>query len=188
MPQHAAAEGVFQAQQPRAREMRVVGLDRRLDVGQRQRAVGLVGDRLRLHAAEHRAAARLVAIGVRALADQVLVAALAMAHQRREVALRARRHEQRRLLAEHRGDALLQRVDGGVVAEHVVAQRRGHHRVAHRRRRPGDGVAAQVDRSVAITHLHRQEVAQHRMPVLRQDRLRMELHALERSPRDGARP
>jgi hypothetical protein len=76
---------------------------------------------LRLDAAEHRPAAAFPAVGVGHLADDVLVAALAVAHQRAQVALRAGGHEQRRLLAQHRGDALLQRVDGRVVAEDVVA-------------------------------------------------------------------
>ena len=69
---------VFSRQSRRLlREVRVVGLDGRLDRGQRQRAIGRVlRQRLRLHAAEHRGAAALPAIRVRHLADDVLVAAL----------------------------------------------------------------------------------------------------------------
>ena len=125
--------------------MGVVGLHRGLDVGQRERAVGLVRKGLRLHAAEHGGAAGFVAVGVRLLADQVLVAALAVAHDRAQIALRARGHEERGLEAELAGDALLQGVDGGVVAEHVVAERRAQHRVAHGGGGAGDGVAAQID-------------------------------------------
>jgi hypothetical protein len=101
--------------------VRVVGLDRGFDVGQRDRAVGLLRQRLRLDAAQHGGAAAFPAVGVRHLADDVLVAALAVRHQRAQVALRAGGHEERGLLAQHRGDALLQRVDGRVVAEDVVA-------------------------------------------------------------------
>ena len=53
--------------------------------------------------------------------------------------------QERGFLAEQRGDALLQPVDGRVLAVLVVADRRGRHRRAHRRRRTGDGVGAQVD-------------------------------------------
>jgi hypothetical protein len=76
---------------------------------------------LRLHAAEHGRAAAFVAVGVRQLADDVFIAPPAMRQDAAQVALRAGGHEQRRLLAGDGGDALLQRVDGGVVAKHVVA-------------------------------------------------------------------
>ena len=143
--QRFAAERVFEREQARARKVRVVGLDGSSDVGERQRAVGLMLDRLRLHARQHRGAARFPSIVVRHLADDDLVAALAMAHRCDEVALRAAGHEQRRLLAEHRCDALLQRVDGRVVAEDVVTELGAHHRVAHRGGWSRDGVAAQID-------------------------------------------
>jgi hypothetical protein len=117
------------------------------------------------------------------------VAALAVAHDRDEVALRAARHEQRRLLAEHRRDALLQRVDGRVVAEHVVAELGAHHRLAHRGRRAGDGVAAQVD---DLHGLQLQEVLQHRMAVLAEDRFGWNCTpssgVFVPAARDGARP
>ena len=135
--QHLATQRVLQRQQPGAREVRVVRLDRRFDVGKGQRAVGLVVQRLRLHAAEHRRAAAFPAIAVLHLADDVLVAALAMRQHAAQVALRAGRHEQRRLEPEQRRDLLLQRVDARVVAEHVVAQRRCRHRGAHGRRWAG---------------------------------------------------
>ena len=44
-----------------------------------------------------------------------------------------------------RGKALLQTVDGGVVAEDVVAHLRARHGLAHGRGGTGDGVAAQID-------------------------------------------
>src|SRR5262249_59920066 len=55
------------------------------------------------------------------------------------------RDEQGRLLAEQPGDALLQAVDGRVLAEDVVADLRGGHGGAHARRRTGGRVAAEVD-------------------------------------------
>jgi hypothetical protein len=140
-----AADRVLEREQAGAREVRVVGLDRGLDLREIERAVGAVGERLRLDAPEHRTAARLVAVGVGLLADDVLVAALAMAHQRGEVRLRPGREEQRGLEAEELRRALLELVHGRIVAEHVVADRGGRHRRAHRGRGLGYGVAAQVD-------------------------------------------
>ena len=150
--QRLAADRVLEAEQPAPRVVRVVGLDRRLDRRRRQRAVGLVLERLRLDAAERRRAAAFPAVGVRHLADDVLVAAAAVAHDRDQVALRAAGHEERRFLAEQRGDPLLQRVDGRIVAEDVVADLGRGHRRAHRRRRPRHGVAAQVDHARMDRH------------------------------------
>ena len=48
--------------------------------------------------------------------------------------------------AEQLGDALLQRADGGVLAVDVVADLGTRHGLAHLVGRPGDGVAAKVDR------------------------------------------
>ena len=175
--QHLAAERVLEAEQPALREVRVLGLDRRLDARQRDRAVGLVLERLRLDAAERRRAAAFPAIGVRHLADDVFVAAAAVRHDRHQVALRAAGDEERRFLAEHRGDLFLQRVDARVVAEDVVAHGRFGHRRAHRRGWPGHGVAAQVH----CSHLAAsRKVLQHRVTVLAEDRFGMELHAFER--------
>ncbi len=132
------------AQQPGAGEVRIIRLDRLLDVGQQQRAVCLIAQGLRLDAAEHRGAARFPAVAVRLLADDVFVAALAMGHQRDQVRLRARRHKQRGFLAEHGGGALFQLLDGRVVAEYIVAHFGGGHCGAHRGAGAGDGVAAEV--------------------------------------------
>ena len=51
--------------------------------------------------------------------------------------------EQRGRLAEQLGREALERVDRGVLAEHVVAHLGGGHRLAHGGRRAGHGVAAQ---------------------------------------------
>ncbi len=145
--QHLAADRVLERQQARAREVRIVGLDRALDGIERDRAVGLVVERLRLHAAEDRRAAAFPAVAVRLLADDVLVAALAMREDRAEIALGAGGHEQRRLEAEQVGDLLLQRVDARVVGEDIVAERRREHGFAHRGGWLGDRVAAKVDQA-----------------------------------------
>src|SRR6185295_20095131 len=78
--------------------------------------------------------------------DDHLLAVLAMRHHGGEVRLRARGKEETRLHAEALGADLLQPVDGGVVAEDVVADFRARHRLAHRGGGTGDGVAAKVDR------------------------------------------
>jgi hypothetical protein len=124
--------------------MRIVGLDRGLDLGEVERAVGPVGNGLGLDGTEHRGAARLVAVAVRFLAENDLVAALAVAHQGREVGLGARGEEERRLEAEDLGRARLQAVDRGIVAEDVVPQLGLEHRAAHPGRRARDGIRAQV--------------------------------------------
>jgi hypothetical protein len=82
--QQLAAQRVLQCEQPGAREVRVVGLDRRLDLRQRQRTVRRVVERLRLHAAEDRSAATFPAVAMRLLAHDVLVATAAV----REIAQR----------------------------------------------------------------------------------------------------
>ena len=142
---HVAVPGVFQAQQAGARKVRVVRLDGRSDVGQRHAALRVLRQGLRLHAAKHRRAAAFVAVGVRQLANDVFIAPPAVRQDAAQVALRARRHEQRRLFAGDGGDAFLQRIHRRVVAKHVVAQGRGHHGGAHGGRGLGDGVAAEVD-------------------------------------------
>ncbi len=143
--QQLAAPGVFQCQQAGAREMGVVWLDLRVDLGKRHGSIRRLGDRLRLNAAEHGRAARLPSIGMRHLADQIFVAALAMRHQCAEVALRAGGNKQRGLLAEQPGDPALQSIDRRIVAEDIVADIGFGDGRPHRRHRPGHGIAAQID-------------------------------------------
>ena len=125
--------------------MRIVGLDHCLDLGEVHGAVRPVQDRLRLDRAEHREAAGLVAIAVRFHADDRLVAALAMGHERGKIRLRARREKERRLEAEDLGGARLQAVHRRVVAEHVVAEL-GLRGFAHAGRGSCDGVGTKVDK------------------------------------------
>jgi hypothetical protein len=62
-----------------------------------------------------------------------------------QVAHRPGGHEQAGLLAQQLGGTCLERLDRRVVLEDVVADLGVGHRAAHRGRRVGDGVAAQVD-------------------------------------------
>src|SRR6266480_731623 len=86
--QDPSRDGVLESEQARSREMRIVRLDRRLDLTEVERAVGAVGDGLRLDRAEHREAAGFIAVAVRLRAEDHFVSALAVAHQRGEVGLR----------------------------------------------------------------------------------------------------
>ena len=94
---------------------------------------------------DDRVAAGLVQHGVGGRPGDGLVAARQVGHQRDEVAHRAARDEQAGLLAQQLGGARLERVDRGVVAEHVVAELGRGHRAAHRVGRVGDRVGAEID-------------------------------------------
>jgi hypothetical protein len=125
--------------------VRVDRLDRALDRIQREHAVFGLGDRLRLDRAQHRRAAAFELEGMRFHADDVFVAALAVGHQCEQVRLRAAGNEQPGLETKIASEALLQMVDGRIVAVDIVADFGVQHRFAHRQRWPGDGIAAQVD-------------------------------------------
>ena len=137
--------GVFQRQQACAGKVTVDGFDGCRDVGQRHFPHAVLCQRLRLDAAQHGCTAAFIAVSVGVLAHDVLVAPLAMRHQGAQVALRARRHEQRRFFAGDLRDARLQGVDCGVVAKHIVTQGRSQHGLAHGRSGLGHGVAAQIN-------------------------------------------
>ena len=136
---------IFQTQEPRAGEVRVVGLDGALDVGQGQGAVRLLRQGLGLDAAQHSGPTAFKPVGMRKLPHQHFIAAGAVGHQCAQIALRAARHKERCLFAEQGRHALLQRIDAGVVAEHIVAHCRTGHGVAHTGGRACDRVAAQID-------------------------------------------
>ena len=157
--------------------MTVVGFDGIGNVSQRHLAGGVERQRLRLDAAQHRRTAALITVGVRRLADEVFVAPLAMRHQAAQIALRAGGHEQGCLKTQHVGDALLQGIDGGVIAIHIITQRRGKHGRTHGGCWPGHGVAAQVNCCVHGAPLL-QKVLEHRMTVLSEDGLGVKLQAL----------
>ena len=105
-----------------------------------------------LHPGIGRRGAGFVPHHVRVLADDHIVAGPGQQLDGDLVGHRAARHEQRRFLAEQRGDPLLQEVDRRVLAVLVVADRRFGHGPAHLRRRPGDGVRTQVDGGRGLRH------------------------------------
>ena len=93
----------------------------------------------------HGGAAELVDDDVRVLLRDQDVARAAVELERDLVRHRRRRQEDRALLAEQLGDALLQLVDGRVLPHLLVADLGCGDRGAHARRRPGDGVGAKID-------------------------------------------
>ena len=143
--QQLATQRVFQRQQATAGKVHVVRFDGRFNVRQGQAAVALMVQWLRLHAAEHGRTTTFPAVGVCHLADDVLVAALAVTEDGAQVALGPGRHKHRGLKPQQVGDLGLQCIDARVIAEHVVAQGGRLHGCTHRRSGPGDGVTAQID-------------------------------------------
>ena len=127
----------------------VIGLDRRLDGVQIHRAVGLMLNGLRLDRAQHCGTTCFMSVAMRILPGDELVAAATMAHQCQQIGLRARGHEQCRILAQHRCYAEFQLFDRRIIAEHVIAHLGLCHRLAHGRRWSGHGVGAKIkaDRS-----------------------------------------
>ena len=91
--QDATVPGIFQRQQPSPREVEIVRLDGLVEQFQRQTAIGGIDDRLRLNRTQHRCATTLVLVGMRFCADEVFVAAFAVAEQRDEVGLGSARCE-----------------------------------------------------------------------------------------------
>ena len=142
--QHPALHGVFQRQQTATGEVKVVRLDRRFDAGKVQRPVRLHFDRLRLNRAQHRCSAAFVFVGVRLLANDVLVTPLAVRHQPQQIAHRPRRNEEpcgRPRLAARR----LEQADRRVLAVHVITGRSTTHHFTHCAGGLSDGVAAKID-------------------------------------------
>ena len=125
--------------------MYVGGLDGAGDALDREGPIRLVLQRLRLDAAEHRGSPLLIFVGMRLLTDEVFIASAAVSHQSREVALRTGRKKKRTGKSKAFGDQGLQSIDGRVIAIHIIAHLRGRHGGTHFRRRPGHGIAAQVD-------------------------------------------
>jgi hypothetical protein len=127
---------------------RVDAVVARLDRGDelRRREDAARADLGELHAGVRCRAAGLVPDRVALAADDHVVAGPRQDAQRHLVGHRAARQPERGLLAQQRGDRVLEPVDRRVLAVLVVADGRRRHRRAHLGRRPGDGVGAQVDR------------------------------------------
>src|SRR5579871_4269368 len=143
--QHTTADRILERQEARRGEMHIVGLDRARDSCERESAVRLVLDRLRLDAAEHCGSALLEAIGMCFLTHEVLITPGAMRHESGQVALRAGGKEQSRLEAEPVGNAALQTVHRGIIAIDVIPDLRGGHGGPHADRGTSDGIAAQIN-------------------------------------------
>ena len=110
-------------------------------LGDGKRAVG--------DAPEGRRAACLVVKRVEPVADEHFVAPTAVGKNGREIALRSRGEEDRNLLADHVGEALLDPPDGWIAPKNIVADFGIGHGPAHARVGLGNGVASEVDLPVA---------------------------------------
>ena len=134
-----------QAEQAGAGEVTVVGLHCLLGRVEVEHA-GVVGRyRLGLDAPQHGCTAPLVHVGVGVVADDVLVAPLAVRHESAQVRLGAARHVQSCWLVQQFGGVTLQFVDGGVVAPHVVPDLGCGHGGPHVSGRARNSVGTQVD-------------------------------------------
>lgn len=138
--------GVFEGEQSGACEMLVIGFQSFGQGLQRQTAVTRVGDRLWLDGAENRRTAGFVLVGMCLHADKHLVTSLAVHKQSNQIGLGAAGHEQSTVESQFRGETLFKDANGWVFAVNIIAHIRDHHRLAHRRRWLGNGIAAQIDR------------------------------------------
>lgn len=99
----------------------------------------------RLNTTQYGRAAALKPVGMRFLANQILITTLAVCHQGNQVALRPRRHKQPCLEAQQAGGTSLQKIDGRITPLVVIAQFRGMHGCLHALARTCDSIASQVD-------------------------------------------
>jgi hypothetical protein len=142
--QHRAAGGVFKADQPGPGKVRVVRLDGGLDGGERNRGIGRVLQGLGLNRAQHGHSTGLPAVRMPLLADDRLVAPLAVGQKPDEVGLGTGACEHRSLEAEQLGSALFQGVYGRILTVDVVSDLGLNHGFAHRRGGAGDGIASKI--------------------------------------------
>ena len=125
--------------------MKIIRLDGRRDFAEVHAAIFRAFQRLRLDAAEHRRTARLVAVGVGVLGDDVFVATLAVGEQRHQIALGAGGKKQRGFVAGHFREFLLEPPHRRVFVIYIIADLGGGHGAAHVVAGGGNGVAAQVN-------------------------------------------
>ncbi len=119
--------------------------ERGLDGIEVHRAVRVVLERTDARPDDHRMPGGLVDDEVVFAAADRFLAAAEVRELGDQVAHRARRDEQPGLLAEQLGGAILEGVDGRVVAEDVVADFGVGHHPPHRRGRLGHRIASEID-------------------------------------------
>jgi len=97
------------------------------------------------HPVQRSVGAQLSPHDVRLSVAEHLLAGFGQQPDAQQVGQRPGRTEQTGLMAEQLCGATFELSDGGILPVHVVADLRAQHGLAHRRRRPGDGVRSQVD-------------------------------------------
>ena len=132
--------GIFQRQQGRNRTMLVIGLYRPVDIIRIKTAI--IGNRHRCEhdPAKHRGTARFIDEHMIVLAGQDFLTACAMPQHGAQVRLRPAGHEQCCLFAKHGSRLVLQCVDRGIIAIHIITNLGGHHAFA----RTGHRVTAHI--------------------------------------------
>ena len=122
--------------------MDIVGFDFHRHFIQRQRAVGVSVDGLRLNTAQHRCATGFKQIVMRGLTDNILFATFAVTEQSDQVGLSAGRQKNGGFFTGKLCCIVLQSINGRVVSVNVVPNRGGHHRFEHGAARSGYGITA----------------------------------------------
>ena len=140
--QNLTIMGVFKAQQASWGKVDIVRFNLRGNFIQRQGAVGGGVYRLRLNATQHCRSARFIQIVMRALADDILFAALAVAQQADQISLGTGGQEQRGFFTGQLCGVALKFIYRRVVTIHVVSDRGGHHRLQHGGGWAGYGITA----------------------------------------------
>ena len=141
----APVVGVLEAEQGCARRVEFLHPDGSRDGLDFERSIPGIGQGPGEHVGDTGSATELVLKDVRLVAQEDFVARPCVSHHGQQVGHRAARDEEGGFLAEELRRPAFQRDDRGVIAENVVTDFRLRHGLAHGRRRPGDGVAPEVD-------------------------------------------
>ena len=136
--------GVLEAEERRARHVAGDRPDGGLDVLEGRHALA-VRDRPAVQPAEHGERAHLVLVDVGHVAEDDLIAAAGLRQDPTEVPEHAARDVEAGFLPHDVRCALLEPVDRRVLAVLIVADLGLGHRLTHRGRRQGEGVAAELE-------------------------------------------
>lgn len=137
--------GVLETDEAGAGIVDVLGADGGFDVGEGERAIGLVGNLTETDTAEGGGSALLAGEDVRATPDDDFGAAVAVGEEGDEVAHRSAGDKERGFFANAVGGERLEAIDGGVFAKDVVAHLGAGHGLTHGGGGLSDGVGAEVD-------------------------------------------
>lgn len=141
---------VLKADQSGSGEVHIVRTDCGGNLVLLHRAVRLVRDRVRVHAAQGRYAAGFIAKRVALIAKDGFVAPAAMCQDGDKIGHGAAGHEQCRFLAQALGGHRLQTVDCRILAEDIIAQGGLAHRLPHSGCRQCNRITSQIHSSHVV--------------------------------------